>query len=279
MLMSDINPNSASQEQPSAPQNPSPIQQPVSYDGTQPTPGHPAAPAPRQQTPQQPQNQTPYGQQQPVQSPPNPYAQFHNPGETQPPRPYAPHPAQPSQPSGQYPPMQGTPGGGYGYIPPQRPGYPGQAYPPQGSYYPPAYQTWNVMCIVGFVFSFIIPPVGLVLSIVALVQINKSGEKSKPLSIAGIVVGAVSTALIALFIGFVVWAAAEAISNPQIWDDSNYSCTGTGCDGLNSDNGDNSDNSDNGDNTDSYSSYTQLRMDTANANGWSQTIPSIMQAA
>ncbi|WEV68949.1 DUF4190 domain-containing protein [Bifidobacterium sp. ESL0775] len=66
---------------------------------------------------------------------------------------------------------------------------------PQNYYSPEPYQKWNTMCIIGFILSFFVPVVGLVLSIVALIQINHSGEKSKAMSIAGIVISVVSTIL------------------------------------------------------------------------------------
>lgn len=128
--------------------------------------------------------------------------------------------------------QQGNP---YGY-PPQY-GYPaaGQPYPPQGvpGYMAP-YEKWNVMCIVGFVLAFVLPPVGLVLSIVALVQINKSREKSKGLSVAGIVIGAINTVLLILIIMFIGWAI-NAVSNypydqSYMYDDCSYSMDGE-CDG------------------------------------------------
>ncbi|NEG72097.1 DUF4190 domain-containing protein [Bifidobacterium ramosum] len=93
---------------------------------------------------------------------------------------------------------------------------PGQPYP-QGPYYPygaypmPANERWNVMCIVGFVLSFVFAPVGLVLSIVALIQINKSGEKSKGMSIAGIIIGAVNTLmLLVAIVALVAFMGAAA---------------------------------------------------------------------
>lgn len=89
-------------------------------------------------------------------------------------------------------------------------GYP---YPPQGYYAPHPQQRWNVMSIIGFVMSFVFAPVGLALSIVALMQINKSREQGKPLAIAGIVVGAVITVLVILCIVFVIWAFAHYASS------------------------------------------------------------------
>ena len=81
----------------------------------------------------------------------------------------------------------------------------GQSFPPQGGYYPSINRSWNVLCIIGFVLSFLLPPVGLVLSIIALVQINRSFQKSKGLSIAGIVIGALGTLLCVMLIGMTIW--------------------------------------------------------------------------
>jgi hypothetical protein len=51
--------------------------------------------------------------------------------------------------------------------------------------------SYNVLSILGFIFAFIIPPVGFVLGIIALSHINKTGEKGKGLAIAAIVLGAI----------------------------------------------------------------------------------------
>ncbi|KAA8820232.1 DUF4190 domain-containing protein [Bifidobacterium vespertilionis] len=109
---------------------------------------------------------------------------------------------------GAYAPQPGQPG----YQPGPQPVYPGYA-----GYYPPM-QRWNVMSIVGFILSFVIPPAGLVVSIIALLQINKSGEKSKGLAIAGIAVGAVCTVLIVLFIALFVYALGYAMQNGYYYD-------------------------------------------------------------
>ena len=81
-----------------------------------------------------------------------------------------------------------------------------QAFPPQGGYYPPANPGWNALCIVGFILSFLFSPLGLILSIVALVQINKVPQKGRGLGIAGIVLGALGTVMYVIVIGTVVWA-------------------------------------------------------------------------
>lgn len=47
----------------------------------------------------------------------------------------------------------------------------------------------STLSIVGFVLAFVVNIVGLVVSIVALVQIGRTGERGRGLAIAGIVVG------------------------------------------------------------------------------------------
>jgi hypothetical protein len=47
----------------------------------------------------------------------------------------------------------------------------------------------NTLSIVGFVLAFVANIVGLVVSVVALVQISRTGERGRGLAIAGIVVG------------------------------------------------------------------------------------------
>jgi len=53
---------------------------------------------------------------------------------------------------------------------------------------------WNGLAIAGFILSFFISLVGLILSIIALNQINKSGgmQKGKGLALAGIIISALS---------------------------------------------------------------------------------------
>lgn len=156
---------------------------------SQPAAGQPAA----GQTPtgQSATSQTSYGQPAAGQTPPAqaPY------GTQQPPAGY------PCPPQGAY---SGAPAG----YPPYPAGYPGYPYP-----YQAPTDRWNGMCIAGFVTAFIVPPVGLVLSIIALVQINKSHEKSKGMAIAGTVIGAVFTLLLVAVIAFTVWMIGFAIDH------------------------------------------------------------------
>jgi hypothetical protein len=91
--------------------------------------------------------------------------------------------------------------GQYGQRQYSQQGYPQQVYaqqqyPQRSSYYLPPEAKWNGLSIAGFVLSFFIYPLGLILSVIALVQINKSHEKSKGLAIAGTVLGAANTLFI-----------------------------------------------------------------------------------
>lgn len=54
---------------------------------------------------------------------------------------------------------------------------------------PPPPQSPSPLAIVGFVLAFVLAPVGLVLSIVALIKTSKVHQRGKGLAIAGIVVG------------------------------------------------------------------------------------------
>lgn len=104
----------------------------------------------------------------------------------------------------------------------------------QPMYYAPVPQErWNVLCIVGFVLAFIVPPVGLILSIIAIVQINKTFEKSKGLAIAGIVIGAFETLMAILGIIIMIVALgtfAEYGQNMKVCDgDSCVTCENGNC--------------------------------------------------
>lgn len=116
------------------------------------------------------------------------------------------------QPAAQ-PQYQGDPYAQQGY---QQPQYQGDPYAQQGAYQQPQYQSnpyaqqmppatpdyssyatpqhperWNGMAIAGFVCSFFIAIIGLILSIIGLTQVNKTKEKGKGLAIAGIIIAAV----------------------------------------------------------------------------------------
>jgi hypothetical protein len=59
---------------------------------------------------------------------------------------------------------------------------------PAPSYAPAAASSkWNVLAIVGFIGTFIIPLAGLICSAIALNQIKTSGEKGRGLALAGLI--------------------------------------------------------------------------------------------
>ncbi|MFI0963190.1 DUF4190 domain-containing protein [Streptomyces sp. NPDC021080] len=121
-----------------------------------------------------------------------------------------PPPPGPQQPEGQYP-------------PPGTPPYPHAPYPqgpsPQGPYqqspYAGPYQPWgqgyspynrpvpfNGLAIAALVLGILcfLPAVGLVLGIVALVQIRKRGERGKGMAVAGMVMSSIGVLLLALMV-------------------------------------------------------------------------------
>ena len=100
----------------------------------------------------------------------------------------------PQQPPGYTPPQQPP-----GYTP--QPPYGQQPYgqPPYGQ--PPYRQAkMNTLALVGFILSFFISFVGLILCIIGLSQINSANgtQTGKGLAIAGIIIGAIGTVFIPL---------------------------------------------------------------------------------
>lgn len=151
--------------------------------------------SPQQPNPQYPNGNNPYAQQQPQQA--------------------------------QYDPRLGNQGA-YGPNT-QQPYTPRPGYAPYPNYVVAEPQTpWNITAIIGFVLSFFFAPAGLVVSIIALVQIRKTHEHGNGLAIAGTVVGAVFTILAALFIAFVIWGIGLAASSEYSYY-SNPSCSSYGC--------------------------------------------------
>jgi hypothetical protein len=51
---------------------------------------------------------------------------------------------------------------------------------------------YNTLAIVGFVLAFVINVAGLVVSIIALSQIKRTGERGRGLALAGVIIGAAS---------------------------------------------------------------------------------------
>lgn len=94
-----------------------------------------------------------------------------------------------------------------GQIPPQ---IPPQA-PMVGYDAPQNNDKWNGLVIAGFVCAFLVPIVGLILSIIGMVQINKNGGKSKGMAIAGIIVSVVVMVLNGLLVFSMLNAANSAV--------------------------------------------------------------------
>lgn len=152
----------------------------------------------------------------------------------------------------------------HGPVPPANPGY----MPPTGpqGYYPPTpNQKWNTLCIIGFALSFFMPLIGLILSVIALRQINRSGEKSKGMSIAGIAIGAVLTVLDIIVAVVIVSAFSYAFNHMN----SDYSqCHGSDC--YSDPFGDDGDDPDDEDNEDT--NYTYYRYDYSQGSTAGKTI-------
>jgi ABC-type Na+ efflux pump permease subunit len=65
----------------------------------------------------------------------------------------------------------------------------------------PASDRYNVLSIVGFILAFVISIAGLVVSIIALSQIKKTGEKGHGLALAGVIISAL--AIILTIVGYI----------------------------------------------------------------------------
>lgn len=94
-------------------------------------------------------------------------------------------PNQPGQPAAGEPAYRAEPAP----APPQAPGYAAPAAP---GYAPPAAVPGKTLGIVGLILSILLPLIGLILSIVAVIQSKKAGAKNIP-GIIGIVIGALFT--------------------------------------------------------------------------------------
>lgn len=109
------------------------------------------------------------------------------------------------------------------YAAPQG-GMPAGGYP--GNYYS-NYRPWNAWAIAGFIVSFFAGIIGVVLSIIGLVQIDKRNERGRGLAIAGIVVGAISTLLaILMTVGVATMITQHGLENGSwnmeySWDSGN----------------------------------------------------------
>ncbi|MDY0911698.1 DUF4190 domain-containing protein [Rathayibacter festucae] len=76
--------------------------------------------------------------------------------------------------------------------------------------YTPASDRYNILAIIGFIASFFIAIVGIVLGFIALSQIKRTGEKGRGLAIAAVVIGFV--AIIVYIILFVTLFSLAGIA-------------------------------------------------------------------
>jgi hypothetical protein len=133
---------------------------------------------------------------------------------------------------GQQSPQQGYQQPGYPQSAYQQPGYqqpgyqqPGYPQPPAGAYGayygyqpqypPPPVRGTNIMAIMAIVFAFVFSPLGIVFGIIARKQIARTGEEGDGLALAGLIVGAVFTVIMVLYIVFMILLFAAAFTIPS----------------------------------------------------------------
>ncbi|WP_182066888.1 DUF4190 domain-containing protein [Curtobacterium sp. ME12] len=88
--------------------------------------------------------------------------------------------------------------------------YNGNAQPYQQS--PGQSDRYSVLAIVGFILAFVVSIGGLIVSIIALTQIKRTGERGRGLALAGIIISAASIVLSIVFAIVIFAAAANAPS-------------------------------------------------------------------
>ena len=71
------------------------------------------------------------------------------------------------------------------------------------------------MAIMAIVFAFVFSPLGIVFGIIARKQIARTGEEGDGLALAGLIVGAVFTAIMVLYIIFMIVLFAAALTLPS----------------------------------------------------------------
>ncbi|AND15782.1 DUF4190 domain-containing protein [Rathayibacter tritici] len=74
--------------------------------------------------------------------------------------------------------------------------------------YTPASDRYNILAVVGFIASFFVSLVGIVLGFIALSQIKRTGEKGRGLALAAVIIG--FAAIIISIIAFVVFFSIAA---------------------------------------------------------------------
>lgn len=152
-------------------------------------------------------------------TPDDPFARPDEPQQPQqPPTPPSTPPSYPP-PSGQYPPQQPPPPpAGPGQYPPPPPGQqPAYGQPPQQpAYGAPQYpqqpsRGTNALAIASLIIALIcFPPLGLILGIIALRQIKRTGEEGRGMALAGVWIGAIFTVIgaiiVAVSVAVIIWA-------------------------------------------------------------------------
>jgi hypothetical protein len=74
----------------------------------------------------------------------------------------------------------------------------------------PVTSSTSTVAIIGFILAFLIPPIGLILCIVALVQAKKRPQEPKGLAIAGVVVSAIELLITGLIIGIAIFGVVNS---------------------------------------------------------------------
>lgn len=88
----------------------------------------------------------------------------------------------------------------------------GKSEPPEKNISPGNNVKTNTLAIIGFIFAFLLPIIGLILSIIGLVQINKKKENGKGLAISGIIISCI-VAFIHLILTIAIVIAVVSSNN------------------------------------------------------------------
>lgn len=77
---------------------------------------------------------------------------------------------------------------------------------------------FNEMSIITGILCLVFPFAALITGIIALKQVEKSGERGKGLAITGIVIGGIMVAIVAiLFVLFIVGLASTNVTSPSYY--------------------------------------------------------------
>lgn len=85
----------------------------------------------------------------------------------------------------------------------QQPNQPQYQQPYQQPYMVAMAPPTNTMAVVGFILSFVFSLAGLIVSIIALNQIKRTGEGGRGLALAGVIISSVAVAFAVLYLIFV----------------------------------------------------------------------------